>query len=416
MPEKSAFRIPGEFEHQQACLLSWPQFAEVMKGYNYQHVFAEIIKNLQGETCVVVNCVSNESLDQCKGVLSAFGVDVGAIRFTMYPDGSSWCRDYGPDIMVDDVGHVKLANFRFNMYGQDDENSEVAFKCGNFAPHLALEFGCKHFENSTLISEGGDKEFNGRGVMMALRDTEVTKRNPGRTLEEVEEDFKRVCNVKKIIWLDKGVYDDELTTSGVLDVMDGQNVYRSSSANGHIDEMCRFVDEHTILLAEVSEEEAAELNSARISKQRLDTCYEVLKNATDTDGKPFDIVRMPVPVPFYVTSHPGDWINDTWSHRYLDGKDVLDDGTPMPHGPMKMQPALSYCNFLIMNGVVLAQSYWREGMPQAVKRRDAEAIEVLKRCFPDRRVIAINTTALNIRGGGIHCATKQIPAFGRAGE
>lgn len=415
MTEAHPFRIPGEFEHQEACLLSWPQFPYVMEGQNYEHVFAQIVRELVDETQVVVNCVSQAILDHCKEVLAEFGVDVSRVRFTMYPDGSSWCRDYGPDIMVDDQGGVKLANFRFNMYGQDDENSEVAFKCGNYAPHLALEFGCKHFVNSTLISEGGDKEFNGRGVLMALRDTEWTKRNGERTLEEIEEDFKRTCNLDKIIWLDKGVYDDELTTSGVLDVVDGENVYRSSSANGHIDEMCRFVDERTILLAEVTEEEAAELESARISRERLEACYEVLSAATDANGEPFEIVRMPVPVPLYVTSHPGDWINDTWSHRYLDDKDELDDGTPMPHGPMKMQPALSYCNFLIMNNVVLAQAYWQEGMPEEVRERDEQAKAVLESVFPDRRVVTINTLALNIRGGGIHCATKQIPAFGKAG-
>ncbi len=416
MTDRSTFRIPGEFEHQEACLLSWPQFPYVMKGQNYELVFAHIVKNLVNATQVVVNCVSQDLLDHCKEVLVSEGVDVGRIRFTMYPDGSSWCRDYGPDIMVDDEGRVQLANFRFNMYGQDDENSEVAFKCGNYAAHLALEFGCKHIVNSTLVSEGGDKEFNGQGVMIALRDTEWSKRNADRTLEEVEGDFKATCNLKKIIWLDKGVYDDELTTSGVLDVVDGENVFRSSSANGHIDEMCRFVDAHTILLAEVSEAEAEELNSARISKERLDACYEVLKNATDAQGIPFRIVRMPVPVPFYVTSHPGDWIHDTWSHRYLDDKDELDDGTPMPRGPMKMQPALSYCNFLIMNDVVLAQSYWKEGLSEKIKERDSQAMEILKSVFPDRRVIAIDTTALNIRGGGIHCATKQIPLFGKAGR
>jgi len=195
-------------------------------------------------------------------------------------------------------------------------------------------------------------------VMMALRDTEVTKRNKEHSVEEVEAEFKRVLNLSKVIWLDKGVYDDELTTSGILDMVDGEPVYRSSSANGHIDEMCRFIDENTILLAEVTEEEAAELNSVRISKERLDAAYEVLSKATDANGNSFRIVRMPVPVPFYVTSRPGDWINDTWSHRYLDSGEFLDDGTPMPHGVMKMQPALSYCNFLILNGAVLAQSYW----------------------------------------------------------
>ena len=169
-------------------------------------------------------------------------------------------------------------------------------------PILALEIGCRDFLNSTLITEGGDKEFNGNGVLMALRDTEVTKRNPHMSTEEVEEELKRLFNLKKVLWLEKGVFDDELTTSGVLDYVDGEPVYRSSSANGHMDEFARFVGPNTILLTEITEEEAAKLNSHRITKERCDAAYEVLKNATDAEGNPFKIVRMPAPEPFYVYS------------------------------------------------------------------------------------------------------------------
>lgn len=70
--------------------------------------------------------------------------------------------------------------------------------------------------------------------------------------QEVEDEFKQLCNLKKVIWVPQSTFDDENRFDGILDVVDGDNVYHSASANNHIDEMCRFVSENTILLAEIS--------------------------------------------------------------------------------------------------------------------------------------------------------------------
>lgn len=156
-----------------------------------------------------------------------------------------------------------------------------------------------------------------------------------------------------------------------LHFIDGEPVFRSASANGHIDEMCRFVGKNTILLAEVSEEEAQELESARITKNRLDRAFEILSAQTDAHGDPFTIIRIPCPAPIYITAVPGDYIYEAWQYFKVTENicHTLRDGTPFPTGKIKMQPALSYCNFLIANGVVLGQKYWKEGVCDAVRKK-----------------------------------------------
>ncbi|MDZ5034713.1 agmatine deiminase family protein, partial [Clostridium perfringens] len=156
----------------------------------------------------------------------------------------------------------------------------------------------------------------GNGVLITIEDTEVTKRNPLYSKQQVEDEFKQLFNVEKVIWVPHPTFDDENRFEGVLDVVDGENVYRSASANGHIDEMCRFVSENTILLAEISDEEANTLNSAKITKERLDKAYEILKNATDINGNPFKILRMPCPDPIYITAESGDILNETWHYLW----------------------------------------------------------------------------------------------------
>ncbi|MBO1626095.1 agmatine deiminase family protein [Bacillus arachidis] len=328
----------------------------------------------------------------------------------LFKDTLNWARDYGADIIVDSDGNKRLINFNFNTYGMEDENGVAALDTKKIALHHAIELGCIDIVNSKLITEGGNKEFNGNGVLMTIEETEVYKRNPSYTKEQVEEEYKQLFNLDKVIWLPHSSFDDEEVYDGILDIVDGEPVFRSLSANGHIDEMCRFVGKNTIILAEVTDEEAEELNSAKITKERLDLAFDILSKETDTEGHPFEIIRMPTPEPIYLTAVPGDGIHEIWQYyKEIENiGDTLRDGTPFPTGKIKMQPALSYCNFLILNNIVLGQKYWKEGLSEKIKEKDEQAQKVLEEVFPDRKVIMIDTIALNILGGGIHCITKNV--------
>jgi agmatine deiminase len=199
----------------------------------------------------------------------------------------------------------------------------------------------------------------------------------------------------------------------IIDPITKQKVIRSASANGHIDEFCRFVSSNTILLAEVSQAEADKSELHKINKQRLDACYDILKNETDVNGKPYTIIRMPVAEVIYKTVSKKSMVGEnifsmkaaTQLEKMLDGSDFPSVDTFM------VLPALSYCNFSIANGVVLMSKYWKEGLPEIIKEKDAYAFDILKKLFPARTIIAMDAMALNLGGGGLHCNTKHIPAI-----
>lgn len=64
----------------------------------------------------------------------------------------------------------------------------------------------------------------------------------------------------------------------------------------------------------------------------------------------------------------------------------------------------SYANYYVCNGAVIAASF-------GDKRSDKIAVEALKAHYPGREVKTLNVDALGELGGGIHCATQQIPAI-----
>ena len=63
----------------------------------------------------------------------------------------------------------------------------------------------------------------------------------------------------------------------------------------------------------------------------------------------------------------------------------------------------SYANFYVCNGAVMAAEF-------GDTETDAIAVEALKRHFPGHEIVALNVDAIDEVGGGIHCATHEMPA------
>jgi len=272
----------------------------------------------------------------------------------------------------------------------------------DIAKHLGIESVM-----TRITSEGGDREFNGRGTLLVTEACEF-QRNPNVAREEIEDEFKRLFGATNIIWLKKGTVEDDPYDGSALPGPGGVGIaYRSASANNHMDEYCRFVSPDTILLAEVTKEEAADDLIAAENRRRMEENYEILKNSVDQDGNPFTIVRMPIPDMIYFTANPTDEAYFGLSTFYNSR-----DGTSFPVGdPVNIVPAESYCNFLITNNLVLGQKYYMEGMgmPESLKEKNNKAEEILKSLFPERKVVMVNTIPIKFGGGGIHCSTQQEP-------
>ncbi len=131
--------------------------------------------------------------------------------------------------------------------------------------------------------------------------------------------------------------------------------------DGHIDDMVRFVNPSTIICG-------YEENQNDPNFKILDENYKILENSRDQDSKPLNLIKLPMP--------------------YLN----YDDGTKAP---------ASYANFYIGNKVVLVSIF--------KDPNDEKALSIIQSCFPDRKVIGIDSRDLIYGGGGLHCVTCQEP-------
>jgi len=140
------------------------------------------------------------------------------------------------------------------------------------------------------------------------------------------------------------------------------------------------------------------------TQARLEQNYEILGQAKDQDGNPFNVIRMPHTDMDYEITSRSDTMNEWLAEFRFD--ETLDS---MPEKAY-IAAASSYMNFVIANGVVLVPQYYKEGADSSVRDRDAQAVAVLEKLFPDRKIAGVNAYAVNLGGGGMHCITAHEPA------
>lgn len=355
-----AFKVlPGEFEKQQAIWVMWPSEIYNLDEFPVNPVMVNIIKKLTPHVTVNIMATSGYEVSQIGTLLAKYGCSNSNIHYYIVKHQSIWARDVGPIFVKDNRNQLSVVNFRFNNYGRYGNNFYITTE-GQIDVQIAKLLKLPII-NSKLISEGGSIESNGRGTIL-LTESVTLKHNAGLTKKHIEDEYNRVLGVRKIIWLKNGLAEDKVT-------------------GGHVDEFVRFADANTILLAQVLPLDRNSNSFAKSSYLNLEENHKILVNASDQDGKPFRIIRVPMPPTLYQE------VNET-----------------------NKIPVRSYLNYVVTNGAVLVQTYWKPGRPNILKITEEKAIYIFKSVFPGRDVIGINAENINLWGGGIHCVTQNMPA------
>ncbi|MCL4440425.1 MAG: agmatine deiminase family protein [Firmicutes bacterium] len=355
------YTFPGEFEKQQAIWMQWPSGVYNAGSRPVNPVMVNIIKAFDPYIRVNLMSQSPEEIIQIRNLLQTSGFSGTNVFYYIINHMSIWARDVGPIFVKDSQNRLNVVNFGFNNYSRVEGNQDFIDVESQIDKLTAQLLGLPVI-STNLISEGGAIESNGRGTMM-VTEAVATKRNPGLTKQQIENEYKRVLGVKKVIWLKKGLAEDDRITSG------------------HINEIARFAGPNTILLAQVL---PGDRNANWVSENsylRLEENYSILLNSTDQDGKPFHIIRLPMPPTLYSeTNNTGEL------------------------------PVRSYLNYAVTNGAVLVQTYWKPGRSNILKTAEDQVKDIFQSVFPGRSIIGIDAENVNLWGGGIHCITQHMPA------
>ena len=193
--------------------------------------------------------------------------------------------------------------------------------------------------------EGGSIDVNGRGSILTTEEcllSSVQARNPELSREDMEHIFCRYLAACHTLWLRNGIAGDD--------------------THGHVDDLARFTDPRTVVIA--SEDDPQDANFEPLREN-----LALLREMRDQNGEPLRVETLPMPEPVYF------------------------DGQRLP---------ASYANFYIANGLVL--------VPTFNDANDRHALNKLAGLFPRHKVVGIAASDLVLGLGTLHCMTQQQPS------
>jgi agmatine deiminase len=248
-------------------------------------------------------------------------------------------------MFVKDYNEIIALDFKFNAWAKyddyklDDKIPNYISKKLNLTSETALHNG------KQVVLEGGSIDTNGKGTLITteecLLDEKIQTRNPGFTKQDYFEIFKNYFGISDVIWLGKGIVGDD--------------------THGHVDDLCRFVTEDTIVLVEEKTPNDENYNLLNENRERL-------QDIKLPNGEKLNVVPLPMPSP------------------------VIFKRQRLP---------ASYANFYISNYAVL--------VPTFNDPNDRVALGIISEYFPDRAVVGIHSGDLVWGLGTLHCLTKEQP-------
>lgn len=331
------YRVAAEWEPHAATWLSWPHRLATWPGkfLPIPRLYLRLVQTLAAVEPVHV-LAGGHPMAQCRVLLAG----IPTVTLHDIPTDDAWIRDSGPTFLVGAPGSPPaLVDWGHNAYG------------GKYVPYfhddaigrrIARKLGRVCYEPG-MILEGGSIDVDGRGTLLTTEECLLNpNRNPELSRAEIEQCLCKFLGVRKTLWLGRGIVGDD--------------------TDGHIDELARFVAPQTVVAAVEDNPHDANYASLQENLRRL-------RSFTDADGKPLEIISLPMPQP------------------------VVQDGKRLP---------ASYCNFYLANGIAI--------VPQFDDPADAKAVEILGRVLLGRRMVPLPARDLVWGLGAFHCITQQEPA------
>ncbi|MBK5233762.1 MAG: agmatine deiminase family protein [Thermoleophilia bacterium] len=335
-PDPESIRMPAEWSRHERTLVAWPQREDAWRGTTIEaarDTHAEVVAAISEFEPVLLVTDPSQADDARRRVPEA-NVEVLAV-----PIDDSWLRDSGPIVVTYENGGRAGVDFSFNAWGEAFEpyDNDAAVSAA-ILDHLGIERLAEE-----MVLEGGSVAVDGEGLLVTTEQCLLDPtRNPEMDQAEIESVLRGTLGADRIVWLDQGLLED-------------------ADTDGHVDNICAFVEPGKAMLQTVSDESDPNWDGTRENLRRLIEAgietveWELLPRVDRDDG---DSVVVP------------------------------------------------YMNFYIANGALIVP------VGGVDPDMDEEALGRLAGLFPGWEVVGIDGRVLALGGGGIHCITQQIPAAG----
>lgn len=339
-------RMPAEWEPHRATWIAWPYLESDYPGKleAVRWAYCDFIRHTAKAEVVEILCLNEELEADLRNRLERQKIS-GDIRIHRAQYNRAWLRDSGPiGVYAHGTCNPQWLSFLFTGWGAlpDVELDRTVPDFISTSTGRTLT----HVRGNALqpVLEGGMLDVSGDGLILVTEECLLSReqeRNPGFSKSNYEALFAEQLGAPNTIWLPWGVRGDD--------------------THGHIDNVARFVDTRTVVVASPDSSDTDQYAALREN-------IEALRSYRTPLGEALTVVELPFPEPRYC------------------------DGIRLPAG---------YLNFYFTNELLLVPTYNDE--------RDRLALGVLSELVPSRKVIGIHCGDWILGGGTLHCSTQQEP-------
>ncbi len=353
--------MPAEFEPHFATVLIWPvrPGSWPHNALEAQKTFTLMAKELSKHEKVFM-LANKKDFDFVRGIFKGCdNIDVLNIE-----SDDSWARDTAPTFVKNSIGEVCGINWSFNAWGGDYDGLYRDYENDNFlAKALCDHLGYDCFDAEPFVLEGGSIHSDGQGTVITTEACLMSKgRNPSMTKEQIENKLKSYLGAEKVIWLPRGIYNDE--------------------TNEHVDNVCAFTAPGEVVLAWTDNIDDPQYELSQM-------CLQALKSATDAMGRKIIIHKLPIPEnPVCINEYELSGLS------FEEGEDTREAGERL---------AASYVNFYFANDIILFPQFGGNN-----ESSDKRALDIISNLCKNRKVVPVPARSLIVGGGNIHCVTQQI--------
>ena len=360
-PRLDGFRMPGEFEPHQGCLMIWPSRpgSWPFAAQAARRAFAAVASAI-AESETVWMLAGADCIESARTMLPS------TVRILPVESDDAWARDVGPTFVVNDRGELRGVDWQFNAWGGEYDGLYPSWDKDDAVAGAVCELlGVDCYDAHPFVLEGGSIHADGEGTVLVTETCLLSPgRNPSLTRSQIEENLCRYLGAEKVLWLPRGIDGDE--------------------TNEHVDNVCAFTRPGEVVLAWTDDQDDPQYACSS-------ACLERLFQLTDARGRELVVHKLPIPSrPVRITD------DDLNGFIFEEGEDRREAGERL---------AASYVNFYIANGAVV--------VPAFNDPNDAVAVNRLAQLFPGRRIVPVPARDILVGGGNIHCITQQIPQGGR---
>jgi agmatine/peptidylarginine deiminase len=271
--------VPGEFERQEAVLLSWPLLLRSTDNSGpaekapLDRVLCDIVGALRQDVRVIVLADKEFARNRITTLLAESDIPEDSVEFLSVPANYEWIRDYGPLCLRLPNGSLALVDADYctdhlvNAHPQEDRVPRV----------MGEQLGAK-VVHAPITIQHGNLLSNGRGLCLTTQLPVLQNRTQGYSENDVARILGTCYGAERVLFLEAMV--GELT--------------------GHVDMFATFTGPDTVVVGRYAKE-ADPVNAAILDRNAARLA------ALKPPYGPLQVVRIPMPRRVRLTSGQELW-------------------------------------------------------------------------------------------------------------